>query len=156
LSLLSARAEVRLSAWFVMCRVVRIDCSFSNLVSLRDLLTCDDATCLTRCHRVFVSNSCHFVGRPLPIPLATYAIGEGRRQPVRKVPSRDGYPRGSSRVVERWREMRARQHSASGITDRVSIIHDRVCSFGYQVAPQYISVWRRHRSFVKGIGELRL
>ena len=34
--------------------------SFSNLVSRRDLLTCDDASCLTRCHRAFVSNSCHF------------------------------------------------------------------------------------------------
>src|SRR6476659_6521562 len=91
-----------------------------------------------------------------PPPQVLRDPGQPRRQPVRKVPSRDGYPRGSSRVVERWREMRARQHSASGITDRVSIIHDRVCSFGNQVVPQYISVWRGHRSFVKGIGELRL
>ena len=68
---------------------------FSNLVSLRDLLTCDDASCLTRCHRAFVSNSCHFFRTPLSIPLATYAIGEGRGQPVRKVPSRDGIPRGA-------------------------------------------------------------
>ena len=32
------------------------------------LLTCDDASCLTRCHRAFVSNPCHFFRTPLPIP----------------------------------------------------------------------------------------
>src|SRR4051794_26643755 len=40
-------------------------CRFSNLVSHRDILTCDDAGSLTRCHRAFVSNSCHFFGTPL-------------------------------------------------------------------------------------------
>jgi hypothetical protein len=93
-------------------------CSFSNPVSHRGPPTCYNTSRLTRCHRAVVSNSCHFFRRPLPIPLATYAIGEGRGQPVRKVPSRDGYPRASSLVVERWREMRAQQHSASRITDR--------------------------------------
>jgi hypothetical protein len=34
--------------------------SFSNSVSPRDFLTCDDATFLTRCHRASVSISCHF------------------------------------------------------------------------------------------------
>jgi hypothetical protein len=87
-------------------------------VSHRGPPTCYNTSRLTRCHRAVVSNSCHFFRRPLPIPLATYAIGEGRGQPVRKVPSRDGYPRASSLVVERWREMRAQQHSASRITDR--------------------------------------
>ena len=35
-------------------------CSFSNSVSSRDALTCDDATCLTRCQLALVSNPCHF------------------------------------------------------------------------------------------------
>ena len=43
-------------------------CSFSNPMSRRDLLTCDDASCLARCHRAFVSNSCHFFRTPLSIP----------------------------------------------------------------------------------------
>ncbi len=34
--------------------------SFSNSVSSRDAQTCDDATCLTRCHLALVSNPCHF------------------------------------------------------------------------------------------------
>jgi hypothetical protein len=38
----------------------RTACRFSNPVSRRDLLPCDDASCLTRCHRVLVSNSCQF------------------------------------------------------------------------------------------------
>ena len=44
-------------------------------------------------------------------------LGTCSRTTRSKVPSSDGYPRGGSRVVERWREMRAQQHSASGITD---------------------------------------
>jgi hypothetical protein len=43
-------------------------CRFSNRVSPRVPLTRGDAGCLTRCHRAFVSNSCHFFGTPLPIP----------------------------------------------------------------------------------------
>ena len=43
-------------------------CSCSNPMSRRDLLTCDDASCLARCHRAFVSNSCHFFRTPLSIP----------------------------------------------------------------------------------------
>src|ERR1700676_4224059 len=36
-------------------------------------------------------------------PWATYPIAPGRGQPIQKVPSRDGYPRGSSRIVQsRW------------------------------------------------------
>ena len=36
-------------------------------------------------------------------PWATYPIAAGRGQPIQKVPSRDGYPRGSSRIVQsRW------------------------------------------------------
>jgi hypothetical protein len=72
-----------------------ISCSFSNPVSPREPRTCSDSGRLTRCHLASVSNSCHFFRRPLPIPLATYAIGEGHGQPVRKIPSLDGYPRGS-------------------------------------------------------------
>jgi hypothetical protein len=56
---------------------------------------------------------------PLPVPLATYPIGEGRGTTRRKVPSRDGYPRVSSRVVQRWWEMKTREHSASGTADHV-------------------------------------
>ena len=43
-----------------------------------------------------------------------------------------------------------------GISWIIVIIHDKVRRFSYQVVPQYISVWRPHRSFVKSIGELRL
>jgi hypothetical protein len=35
-------------------------CRFPNPLSSADLLTCDDASCLTPCHRAFVSLSCHF------------------------------------------------------------------------------------------------
>ena len=37
-------------------------CRFPNRVSSSSSLTCGDASCLTRCHRAFVSNSCHFSG----------------------------------------------------------------------------------------------
>src|SRR6185503_9310436 len=67
-------------------------CSVSNPVSRRDLLTCDDASCLTRCHRAFVSNSCHFFRTPLSIPWRQIQSLRDADQPVRKVPSRDGYP----------------------------------------------------------------
>jgi len=67
-------------------------CSFSNPVSRCDLLTCDDASCLTRCHRVFVSNSCHFFRTRLSIPWRHIQSLRDADQPVRKVPSRDGYP----------------------------------------------------------------
>jgi hypothetical protein len=46
----------------------RLHIRFPDFVSSRGLLTCDDARCLTRCHRAFVSNSCHFFGTPLSIP----------------------------------------------------------------------------------------
>jgi hypothetical protein len=35
-------------------------CRFPNRLSSADLLTCDDASCLTPCLRAFVSLSCHF------------------------------------------------------------------------------------------------
>src|ERR1700692_2118309 len=44
------------------------DCRFPDFVSSRGLLTCDDARCLSRCHRAFVSSSCHFFGTPLSVP----------------------------------------------------------------------------------------
>jgi hypothetical protein len=65
-------------------------CSFSDPVSHRDLLTCDGASCLTRCHRAFVSNSCHFFRTPLSIPWRHIQSLRDADQPVRKVPSRDG------------------------------------------------------------------
>ena len=68
----------------------RSSCSFSNPVSHRDLLTCDDASRLTRCHRAFVSNSCHFFGTPLPIPWRHIQSLRDADQTRRKVPSRDG------------------------------------------------------------------
>ena len=76
-------------------------CSFSNPVSRRDLLTCDDGSCLMRCHRAFVSNSCHFFRSPLSLPWRHIQSLRDADQPVRKVPSRDGYPRRSARVVQR-------------------------------------------------------
>jgi hypothetical protein len=51
-------------------------------------------------------------------PLATYPIAAGRGTNPRKVPSCDGYPRRSSRIVQRRWEMKTQQHSAPGITDR--------------------------------------
>src|SRR6202165_2433442 len=69
---------------------IYIVCSFSNPVSHRDLLSCDDASCLTRCHRAFVSNSCHFFRTPLSIPWRHIQSLRDADQPVRKVPSRDG------------------------------------------------------------------
>src|SRR5260370_2671369 len=78
-----------------------LPCSFSNPASRRDLLTCDDASCLTRCHRAFVSNSCHFFRTPLSIPWRHTQSLRHADQPVRKLPSRDGYPRRSSHIVQR-------------------------------------------------------
>ena len=37
-------------------------CRNPNHMSSDDPLDCGDASCLTRCHRAFVSNSCHFSG----------------------------------------------------------------------------------------------
>jgi hypothetical protein len=37
-------------------------CRFVFSVSSRGPLNCGDASCLRRCHRAFVSNSCHFSG----------------------------------------------------------------------------------------------
>jgi hypothetical protein len=42
-------------------------CRFLIHVSSDDPLNCGDTSCLTRCHRGFVSNSCHFFGTPLAI-----------------------------------------------------------------------------------------
>ena len=81
--------------------VIIIICSFSNPVSRRDLLTCDDGSCLMRCHRAFVSNSCHFFRSPLSLPWRHIQSLRDADQPVRKVPSRDGYPRRSARIVQR-------------------------------------------------------
>ena len=36
-------------------------CRFPNPVSSPDRLTCGYSSCLTPCHRAFVSNSCHFL-----------------------------------------------------------------------------------------------
>ena len=70
-------------------------------MSRRDLLTCDDGSCLMRCHRAFVSNSCHFFRSPLSLPWRHIQSLRDADQPVRKVPSRDGYPRRSARIVQR-------------------------------------------------------
>ena len=51
--------DIPFENWTSSLRIYKL-CSFSNPVSFRDLLTCDNASCLTRCHRAFVSNSCHF------------------------------------------------------------------------------------------------
>src|ERR1700687_4777353 len=80
------RRRYKLRTW----DVYSCACSFSNPVSHRDLLTCDDASCLTRCHRAFVSNSCHFFRTPLSIPWRHIQSLRDADQPVRRVPSRDG------------------------------------------------------------------
>ena len=62
--------------------------AFSNPVSPRALSDCDDATCLTRCHRAFVSRSpvVIFSERRYPSsPLATYPIVGGPRANPRSV-----------------------------------------------------------------------
>jgi hypothetical protein len=59
-------------------------CRFSNSVSFRDPLTCGDVGCLTRCHRGFVSKSCHFFRTPLSVPLATYPRARGADNPFRR------------------------------------------------------------------------
>jgi hypothetical protein len=75
----------------------------SNVVSYDDPLTCDDASCLARCHRASVSNSCHFFRTPLSIPWRHIQSLRDADRPVRRVPSRDGYPSRSSRIVQhRW------------------------------------------------------
>jgi hypothetical protein len=63
--------------------------------------TCDDGSCLMRCHRAFVSNSCHFFRTPLSLPWRHIQSLRDADQPVRRVPSRDGYPRRSARIVQR-------------------------------------------------------
>jgi hypothetical protein len=75
--------------------------SFSNPESRRDLLTWDDGSCLMRCHRALVSNSCHFFRTPLSLPWRHIQSLRDADQPVQKVPSRDGYPRRSARIVQR-------------------------------------------------------
>ena len=37
---------------------------FADCVSSGDPLTCDDVSCLSRCHQAFISNVCHFFGGP--------------------------------------------------------------------------------------------
>ena len=39
-------------------------CRFADCVSSGDPLTCDDVSCLSRCHQAFISNVCHFFGGP--------------------------------------------------------------------------------------------
>src|SRR6478735_10639916 len=100
-------------------------CTFSTSVSYRDAVTCNDANYLTRCHLAFVSYSCHFFRTPLSIPWRHIQSLRDADQPVRKVPSRDGYPKGASRVVHRRGDERP---AAQCIWYRrswiVSIIHE--------------------------------
>ena len=79
------------------------ECRFLIHVSSDDPLNCGDASCLTRCHRGFVSNSCHFFRTPLSVPLARIHALRGADQPVQNVPSRDGHPGYNSRTIQsRW------------------------------------------------------
>jgi hypothetical protein len=66
-------------------------CSFSNPVSHRGLLTCDDASRLARCHRALVSNSCHFLRTPPPVPGRPTQSLRDADNPAQNVPSRDAY-----------------------------------------------------------------
>ena len=116
-------------------------CSFSNRVSHRGLLSCGDASRLTRCHRAFVSNSCHFFRTPLPIRARHTQSLRDADQLVQEVPSRDGYSRGSSRIVQRRRWM-IQQHSASCMT---SAAHAAVrCRLGLNHNAEHKPCARRH------------
>jgi hypothetical protein len=68
----NVREYANLNKPFLGSIAERTNCSFASPASLRGLLSCDDASCLTRCHRGFVSNSCHFFRTPLSVQLATY------------------------------------------------------------------------------------
>src|ERR1700730_7310859 len=69
-------------------------------MSYVQLLNCGYTRCLTSCHLRFVSKSCHFFRTPLSIPWRHIQSLRDADQPVRKVPSRDGYPRRTSRIVQ--------------------------------------------------------
>src|ERR1700730_9653541 len=84
--------KVRLGQGFETRQADRPDigCSFSTPVSHRGVLTCDDASRLTRCHRALVSNQCPFFRTPLSTPWRHIQSLRDADLPVRKVPSRDG------------------------------------------------------------------
>ena len=81
-------------------------CSVSNPVSRRDLLTCDDASCLTRCHRAFVSNSCHFFRTPLSIPWRQIQSLRDADQAVGRFRHVTGIPDVAHAIVQRRWEMK--------------------------------------------------
>jgi hypothetical protein len=90
-------------------------------MSCGDLLTSGDTRCLASCHLRFVSKSCHFFRTPLPIPWRHIQSLRNADQPVRKVPSRDGCPRGSSRVVQLRGDERpsSTMHQVASIVDNL-------------------------------------
>ena len=53
-------------------------CSFPNSVSSHDPLTCGDTCRLTRCHRAFVSNPCHFFQIPFMPAQAPWRVSAPR------------------------------------------------------------------------------
>jgi len=75
-------------------------------VSRRDLLTCDDASCLTRCHRAFVSNSCHFFRTPLSIPWRQIQSLRDADQAVGRFRHVTGIPDVAHAIVQRRWEMK--------------------------------------------------
>src|SRR3979409_1034715 len=81
-------------------------CRVSNSVSYCGALTRSDASCLMRCHLAFVSYSRHFLRTPLSLPWRHIQSLRDADTNPRKVPSRDGYPRRSSRIVQRRWEMK--------------------------------------------------
>jgi len=120
--------------------IIIITIRFPNHVSSDDPLNCGDASCLTRCHRAFVSNSCHFFRTPLSIPRRHIQSLRDADQPVRRVPSRDGaIPHRSSRTVQRRWKMKNPEHSASGITDR-----------GYSLSSMTLASWSPGGAAVRG------
>jgi xanthine/CO dehydrogenase XdhC/CoxF family maturation factor len=78
--------------WVGRRLVIRPDavtCRFPNQVSSDDPLNCGDASCLTRCHRAFVSNSCHFFKtHRKPRRQSGRSSGPASRR-LRAIPSRD-------------------------------------------------------------------
>ena len=73
---------------YILCRV-------PNSVSSPDPLTCGYSSCLTPCHRVFVSNSCHFFRSPRTFSTAVHtAVRIGAMQRLGCEPLCHGDERG--------------------------------------------------------------
>jgi hypothetical protein len=94
-----------------------------------------------------------FFRMPLPIPWRHIQSLRDADQPVRKVPSRDGYPRGSSRIVQRWWEMKDPVGTVHPVVHTCVVNHsdaaDSVKKSPYCEGPEVLPARTRYRANLK-------